>query len=801
MLMKPGPGGYKVKSYQINDRLISNNTGIYVVECLLQSGENSQMYVVNRVLQGERDDSYRYFVKQQSLSREAAERARTISNKLNQSVFSEVGTLLELTLPVIEVFEYNGDVFSLMKYYDGGMFLEDIIFEQLESMSTGDIFELFGRILRNTEKIHYLAEKGGGILHLDVHPGNIFCCNVDRDSSEGRLTVEGVRYIDFSEALEMPGGDKSCRIEKANHRKAARGYRAAELLNISEGETEVSRGTDIFSLTAVLLFMLRKKADPAYVMNDDTMYFYSDITLDDRAGERLGLDTITLNLLNQFLYTGLSIDKGLRFNEDTRLYIKCFENVFSSYQSFHRGKLDEVLMMGFKYSLQSIYNEYLPWERMKYLWPERPEQAGRPERTGQAERIGQPEQAVLAMHKSAVRELAEQLLQPKADNRNNGLHEYMFRILWDMYGRFESFFKIKPDGETKALLAATGIAIYNNLGKSVDAGPYVTLWKKNKSFISPEIVLFTATKIPGHYENILDFHTALEEAMRNVRAQRQQSKALKAIMESYYDIRYEAGSEVTKSPVYAKSLSACGRYYSFMGERDKAEQCFEKALASFKSDDAVNIKRTRGYYAHWAIEFGEEDKFRELYSGGADWQDMLKNLCADIDKIPGYDFLIFIKGFHRFGQPGDIPAEDDVFRLFKEIINRGDSYTQHPWELIYRHLGSIFMETGDDDMKVWADKAFQLACRRMDGDERNFTDEKNFTLETIFAYHSYFIWRGFNSLTKPERDEVNVRWEELFERMSAHGIKKNISGDKITGAASIKAKLNILNSLFRYEFA
>lgn len=53
----------------------------------------------------------------------------------------------------------------------------------------------------------------------------------------------------------------------------------------------------------------------------------------------------------------------------------------------------------------------------------------------------------------------------KADNRDNGLHMYMFRILWDMYGRFESFFKIKPDGETKALLAATGmrsITIWEN---------------------------------------------------------------------------------------------------------------------------------------------------------------------------------------------------------------------------------------------------------------------------------------------------------------------------------------------------
>lgn len=97
--------------------------------------------------------------------------------------------------------------------------------------------------------------------------------------------------------------------------RAVRGYRAPELLKGKEGKIQVSRGTDIFSLTAILLFMLRKKAEPDYKMNDDTMYFYSDITLSDEAGESLGLDPITLNLLNRLLYTGLALEKQLRFNE------------------------------------------------------------------------------------------------------------------------------------------------------------------------------------------------------------------------------------------------------------------------------------------------------------------------------------------------------------------------------------------------------------------------------------------------------------------------------------------------------
>ena len=104
-------------------------------------------------------------------------------------------------------------------------------------------------------------------------------------------------------------------------------------------------------------------------MNDDTMYFYSDITLNDEAGESLGLDPITLNLLNRFLYTGLALEKQLRFNEDTRLYIKCFEDVFQCVRAFRHGRLDEVLEMGFRYSLSSMHSAYLPWERLKYLWP------------------------------------------------------------------------------------------------------------------------------------------------------------------------------------------------------------------------------------------------------------------------------------------------------------------------------------------------------------------------------------------------------------------------------------------------
>lgn len=770
-----------MRRYGMNDTLVSGDTGTYVIERVLQSTENSHIYSVDRVLQGKKDDSYKYFVKQQEISRESAERARKISNRLNQSVISEVGAPLELTLPVIEVFEFDGYMFSLMKYYDGGMFLEDMIAGQLAFMDTENIFELFEQLVRGAEKIHYLSgdTENGGVLHLDLHPGNIFCCNVDLDSEKGRLKTEGIRYIDFSNARSL-GGAPRLEIEPECGMRAVRGYRAPELLKGKEGKIQVSRGTDIFSLTAILLFMLRKKAEPDYKMNDDTMYFYSDITLSDEAGESLGLDPITLNLLNRLLYTGLALEKQLRFNEDTRLYIKCFEDVFQCVRAFRHGRMDEVLEMGFRYSLSSMHSTYLPWERLKYLWPE------------------QEEKPVLDMYKRAVRELAGKLLQPKVDNRNNSIQVYMFQILWDMYKRFEGKFVQKPDGETKALLSATGIAIYNNLGKATDAEECVSLWDKNKKSVSPEIVLFTATKIPGYYENILDFNRALEEAERNVQAQEQQNKALKSIMADCYDIRYEDGSEVTKSTIYAKSLSACGRYYSFMGKQDDAQTSFKKALEAFKSEDTMNIKRTEGYYLHWAIEFAKESMFKEMFLGDGGWNEVLKRLCRDVDGISGYDFLICVKGLHKFGMDAlrePDGAAEEILDMFEKITNRGDIYSQHPWGLIYRHMGCIFMEVNKDTLKSWADKAFGLACRRM----KDAGDD--FAIETIMAYHSYFIWRNYYASNVSERSKAKQKWEELFEKMAHQPILKIFYGENIDAAHSIEAKLNVLNTLFRYEFA
>ena len=256
-----------MKCYQENDKLC-NGQDVYVIEQVLRGTENSCTYRVNQV-----NDNYRYFVKQQMISRGEAEQAKEISNQLNQKAVSEVGTPLELALPVNKIFEFKGDMFLLMPYYDDGMFLEEIISKQL--MDTADIFEFFERILRNTERMHYLPEKeSSGLLHLDIHPGNIFCCNVDKDVVSGGLKLEGVRYIDFSEACSMHEGE-SKQIDATSNRRAVRGYRAPELLKDQNGKIEVSRGTDIFSLTAILLFMLKKKVYSEYEMNDDTVYFLS----------------------------------------------------------------------------------------------------------------------------------------------------------------------------------------------------------------------------------------------------------------------------------------------------------------------------------------------------------------------------------------------------------------------------------------------------------------------------------------------------------------------------------------------
>ena len=77
----------------------------------------------------------------------------------------------------------------------------------------------------------------------------------------------------------------------------------------------------------------------------------------------------------------------------------------------------------------------------------------------------------------------------------------------------------------------------------------------------------------------------------------------------------------------------------------------------------------------------------------------------------------------------------------------------------------------------------------------------DFAIETIMAYHSYFIWRNYYASNVSERSKAKQKWEELFEKMAHQPILKIFYGENIDAAHSIEAKLNVLNTLFRYEFA
>ena len=77
----------------------------------------------------------------------------------------------------------------------------------------------------------------------------------------------------------------------------------------------------------------------------------------------------------------------------------------------------------------------------------------------------------------------------------------------------------------------------------------------------------------------------------------------------------------------------------------------------------------------------------------------------------------------------------------------------------------------------------------------------DFAIETIMAYHSYFIWWNYNVSDVRERSEAEQKWKELFEKMAHQPIRMIFQGQNIDAAHSISKKLNVLDTLFRYEFA
>ena len=51
------------------------------------------------------------------------------------------------------------------------------------------------------------------------------------------------------------------------------------------------------------------------------------------------------------------------------------------------------------------------------------------------------------------------------------------------------------------------------------------------------------------------------------------------------------------------------------------------------------------------------------------------------------------------------------------------------------------------------------------------------------------------------RSEPEQKWKELFEKMAHQPIRMIFQGQNIDAAHSISKKLNVLDTLFRYEFA
>ncbi len=136
----------------------------------------------------------------------------------------------EETVKLKEYFQLNGTGYLIMEYCKGSI-LKNFVLEN--RLGYDEIFEIFSKLLDTIEKIH---EKG--VIHRDLKPSNII---IDIENN--------IKVIDF--------GSSIMKNEKnGEYIRVTPGYSPLEMYSL---KTETDERSDIYSLCAILYFMINRK--------------------------------------------------------------------------------------------------------------------------------------------------------------------------------------------------------------------------------------------------------------------------------------------------------------------------------------------------------------------------------------------------------------------------------------------------------------------------------------------------------------------------------------------------------------
>lgn len=179
---------------------------------------------------------------------------------------------------IVDSFKYNNTEYIVMEKVKGKSLKEFIMSEN--EMKLQEIMDIFLKIIKIVSEIHK-----NKILHLDINSKNII---LDKNMN--------VKIIDF-------GASKKLDNKIRNEVVVCDGYTALEQYSFNSVK---DRRTDIYSIFAILYFMLfKKKLKSSYerFLNDEE-FEKSKAEIVEKYGEKLG----------KMLEKGLELEKNKRYN-------------------------------------------------------------------------------------------------------------------------------------------------------------------------------------------------------------------------------------------------------------------------------------------------------------------------------------------------------------------------------------------------------------------------------------------------------------------------------------------------------
>ena len=713
---------------------------------LRQITQNDHSILYEAVSSKEEDGDLRYIIKE-FLRDDSLEE---MDKEIHLTQLIENHSEISIVVPVLRKLRKNN--FLLMQFRNNGRFLSDLLDDVCNQPYDFHCIEyainLMEGVLSSLEALHsFLDDEGfAGVLHLDLHPGNIFFESF-LSLSEGETGA--VKFIDFSNAHAFKVSDNAVHAVNCGHPnpKGFTVFSAPEI--IEQNYAEISQATDLFSVAALFFYIITRK------------FYTPESNLEEEieeAGDKIDLPSLLRFSLKRFLHCGLAYNPFYRYHSSKEM-IKELQSLRKIVSYCKTCDYSEATSAAFDLLVPVAEVCRLPMKYNHFNFRE------------------------------AVTQLDSNL---HINNVDIYRCKYQFQIYWTMINKQMDI--NLPDGRTMSNLLRSGILCCNNTG---DHALGDTLRKKleiYKEFLSVPEYLNLQLNLAEQENDKLEYISASERVARTI-------SCLEIIENTYKKCSKIMGqSEASaKTKELGRTYSANGRYLSFLSaERTgneqnmkaaEAESFFRKALDEFK-DDTGNKEITMCHILHLAVEYNNIALFKEfspLYFGALiniDIESCLQSILTD-EQVDVFKLFVFIKCLNQF-LPNRINSS--ILTALDAFVenSRKPGFPRSPFiPLIYRHIGCMMYRNkgsmNEDIKKIFVESITYF-------ESTSFEGNSPISIITVMAYQT---WAIYNELAGIEDDNQTLK--DMLITQSRNSDWNTL--------VNLVEKGRPLTKLLRYEYA